>query len=171
MISAIFGAAFFVLCLQAAVKDTLSLKITNGLNLSIVALFIPAAFATQIGWGVAGWHLFAGLIAFIVSYLLFSLRLFGGGDAKMIPAVILWIGPAGWMHFVMGMALSGGLLALVILLARKSVPATVTPGFAQKILNKENGIPYGVAIAIGAFYAAPHSQLLNDFLSQFSVFG
>lgn len=171
MISAIFGAAFFVLCVQAAVKDTLSLKITNGLNLSIAAIFIPAAFAAQIGWGVAGWHLLAGLIAFIVSYLLFSFRVFGGGDAKMIPAVILWIGPAGWMQFVMGMALSGGLLALVILLARKFVPAAVTPGFAQKILGKENGIPYGVAIAIGAFYAAPHSQLLNDFLSQFSVFG
>jgi len=171
MISAIFGAAFFVLCLQAAVKDTLSLKITNGLNLSIAALFVPAAFAAQIGWGAAGWHLLAGLIAFLVSYLLFSFRLFGGGDAKMIPGVILWIGPAGWMQFVMGMALSGGLLALLILIARRSVPAEVTPGFAQKVMSKENGIPYGVAIAIGAFYAAPHSELLNDFLRQFSVFG
>lgn len=171
MISAIFGAAFFVLCLQAAIKDTLSLKITNGLNLSIVALFVPAAFAAQIGWGAAGAHLLTGLIAFIVSYLLFSFRLFGGGDAKMIPAVLLWIGPAGWMHFVIGMALSGGVLALTLLLARRAIPVEVTPGFAQKIMNKENGIPYGVAIAVGAFFAAPHSELLNAFLNQFGVFG
>ncbi len=171
MISAIFGAAFFVLCLQAAVKDTLSLKITNGLNLSIVALFIPAAFAAQIGWAAAGGHLLAGVIAFLVSYLLFAVRLFGGGDAKMIPGVLLWIGPAGWIQFVMGMALSGGVLAIVILLARRAVPAALAPGFAQNVLSKENGIPYGVAITVGAFFAAPHSELLNAFLSQFSVFG
>ncbi|MEO9968734.1 MAG: prepilin peptidase [Hyphomonadaceae bacterium] len=171
MISAIFGAAFFVLCLQAAIKDTLSLKITNGLNLSIAVLFIPAAFAAQIGWSAAGAHVVVGLIAFVVSYLLFAFRLFGGGDAKMIPAVLLWVGPAGWLHFVYSMALSGGLLAIVILLARKTVPADLAPGFAQNIMNKENGIPYGVAIMAGAFFAAPHSDLLNAFLNQFSVFG
>ena len=171
MISAIFGAAFFILCLQAAAKDTISLKITNGLNLSIAALFVPAAFAAQIGWGAAGGHLLTGLIAFVVSYLLFSFRLFGGGDAKMIPGVLLWVGPAGWLQFLMGMALSGGFLALFVLLARRTVPAALAPGFAQNVLNKENGIPYGIAIAAGAFYAAPHSELLNAFLSQFSVFG
>jgi len=171
MISAILGAAFFVLCLQAAVKDTLSLKITNGLNLTIVLLFIPAAFAAQIGWAAAGAHLLAGLIAFVVSYLFFSFRLLGGGDAKMIPAVILWIGPAGWIYFVFGMALSGGALAVTVLLARRAVPVELAPGFAEKIMSKENGIPYGVAIAIGAFYAAPHSELLNAFLTRFSVFG
>ena len=171
MISATFGAAFFILCLQAAVKDTLSLKITNGLNLSIAALFIPAAFAAQIGWSVGGWHLLAGLIAFVISYMLFAFGLFGGGDAKMIPGVVLWIGPAGWLQFVIGMVLSGGLLAFIVLLVRKSVPASVVPGFAENIFNKENGIPYGVAIAIGAFCAAPHSDLLNEFLSKFSVWG
>ena len=170
MISAIFGAAFFVLCLQAAIKDTLSLKITNGLNLSIAVLFIPAAFAAQIGWSAGGWHLLAGLIAFVISYLLFAFGLFGGGDAKMIPGVVLWVGPAGWLHFLAGMALSGGLLAITILLMRRAVPAALAPGFAQNILNKENGIPYGVAIATGAFLAAPHSELLNEFLSHFSVF-
>ncbi len=170
MVSAILGAAFFVLCLQAAIKDTLSLKITNGLNLSIAALFIPAAFVAQIGWGLAGAHLLAGLIAFIVSYLLFSFRVFGGGDAKMIPAVMLWIGPAGWIQFAVGMALSGGLLGIVILMARRAVPVELTPGFAQNIMSKENGIPYGVAIALGAVFAAPHSELFNSFLTQFSQF-
>ena len=68
------------------------------------------------------------------------------------------------------MALSGGLLGIVILMARRAVPVELTPGFAQNIMSKENGIPYGVAIALGAVFAAPHSELFNSFLTQFSQF-
>jgi|GEM_PF-1917260 len=168
MLTMLFAIAFFCLCIQAGVKDTMTFTIPNWMNLTFLLLFIPAAFAAQIGWGVAGSHLLAGLVALVIAYFLHGFGLFGGGDAKMIPGVILWIGPAGSISFLFGMALAGGVLGLIILLARRAVPADIAPVFAKKILTAENGIPYGVAIAAGAFVAASHSPLLSGFLRQLS---
>ena len=167
----IFGAAFIVLCLQAAIKDTMTMTIPNWMNIALAVLFVPGAIAAGIGWPLAGWHLVAGLAAFVLSFGLFAFGVFGGGDAKMIPAVILWIGPGGIFEFLFGMAFGGGLLAIALILARKAVPADVAPAFARKVLQSDSGIPYGVAIAAGAFLAMPASPILSEFLSQFSNFG
>lgn len=160
MLSVLFAVAFFCLCLQAGIKDTLTFTIPNWMNGTLILLFIPAAFAANIGWDIAGWHILTGLLALVVAFGLFSFRIFGGGDAKMIPGVLLWLGPTGALPFLLGMALAGGGLALAVLLARKSIPVDIAPGFAQKILKKDNGIPYGVAIAAGAFMGAAQSPLL-----------
>ncbi len=163
--SVVFALIFFCLCIFAALKDTVTFTIPNWLNLSFLIVFVPAAFAAQIGWQTAGAHIIAGAIALIVSFGLFSFRLFGGGDAKMIPGVILWVGPTGALQFVFGMAMLGGLLSLIVISARRMLPSHVAPSFAQKILNQENGIPYGVAIGGGGLFAAASSPLLIDFVN------
>jgi len=168
MLLMIFAVAFFCLCIQAAVTDTLTFKIPNWMNLAFLILFVPAAFASNLGWQAAGVHVLVGLAALVISFGLFSFNIFGGGDAKMIPGVLLWIGPAGVMHFLMGMALAGGALTIVLLSARRMVPVEYAPGFAQKILGEKKDIPYGVAIAAGAFMAAGQSPLLISFLKQVS---
>ena len=161
MIPALFASVFIVLCLYAAVKDVETLTISNGLNAIIAFLFIPAVIITAPGWDVAGAHLLAGLAAFAISVLLFSLGVFGGGDAKMIPGVMLWLGPAAAIPFMTAMAVLGGLLALTVILVRRFVPAHVAPAFARETLLPGNGVPYGVAIAGGAIYAMPFSPLLS----------
>ena len=143
MLSSVFALVFFCLCLYAGVKDTLTFTIPNWMNLTFLGLFVPAAFASQIGWGVAGAHILVGVAALIIGYGLFAFRVLGGGDAKMIPGVMLWIGPDGALLFILGMAVAGGALSIVVLIARKSLPVEVAPGFARKILTQENGIPYG----------------------------
>lgn len=162
MIPALFASVFIVLCLYAAVKDVETLTISNGLNAIIAFLFIPAVIITAPGWDVAGAHLLAGLAAFAISVLLFSLGVFGGGDAKMIPGVMLWLGPTAAIPFMTAMAVLGGLLALTVILVRRFVPAHVAPAFAREILLPGNGVPYGVAIAGGAIYAMPFSPLLSS---------
>jgi len=168
MLTMLFAIAFFCLCVQAGVKDTMTFTIPNWMNLTFLLLFIPAAFAAKIGWSTAGIHLLLGFIVLIIAYVMHGFGLFGGGDAKMIPGVMLWIGPAGSVSFLFGMAVAGGVLGLIIILARRAVPADIAPVFAQKILTAENGIPYGVAIAAGAFFAAGQSPLLIDFITQLS---
>jgi len=162
MIPALFASVFIVLCLYAAVKDVETLTISNGLNAIIAFLFIPAVIITAPGWDVAGAHLLAGLAAFAISVLLFSLGVFGGGDAKMIPGVMLWLGPAAAIPFMTAMAVLGGLLALTVILVRRFVPARIAPAFARETLLPGNGVPYGVAIAGGAIYAMPFSPLLSS---------
>lgn len=171
MLANFFAVVFFCLCLQAAIKDCMTLTIPNWMNAALVVLFVPAAFAGGIGWSTGGAHLLVSVIALAVAFGLFAFNIFGGGDAKMIPGVLLWIGPAGVLHFIIGMAFIGGALGIVVLMARKAIPADIAPGFARKILDSENGIPYGVAIAGGALFAAPLSPLLIGLIHQLNGIG
>ncbi len=165
MILSLFIASFFALCLFAAIRDIETLTIPNWLNAWLAFLFIPACILAAPGWDVAGWHLLAASLAFVISIVLFMTGVFGGGDAKMIPGVMLWVGPAGAVSFVYGMVIAGGVLAVIVIIARRFVPAHAAPEFAYETLQQGKGVPYGVAIAFGAFMAAPLSPILTSFLN------
>lgn len=167
---ALFAASFFALCLFAALIDIETLTIPNWLNGWLAFLFIPAAILAAPGWDVVGLHLLVGTIAFIVSVALFFIGLYGGGDAKFIPAVMLWLGPAGAMPFLLWTAIAGGVLTIVVVIMRGLMPRGVTPGFGVATFEDRKGVPYGVAIATGAFLAAPASPFLTEFLNQIRVF-
>ncbi|MEE9380816.1 MAG: prepilin peptidase [Hyphomonadaceae bacterium] len=170
MLSLIFAGAFFLLCLFASLKDLASLTIPNWVNAGFVLLFFPAALALGISWETFGLHLLLGFVALVAGFALFSFNFFGGGDAKMIPGVLLWLGPAGALTFLMMTALAGGVLAIAILLARKTVPEPFAPGFVRATMQDGAGVPYAIAITAGAIAAAPLSPFLTEFLSQFSEF-
>ena len=166
MILALFASSFFALCLFAALIDIETLTIPNWLNGWLAFLFVPTAIVAMPGWDVVGLQALVGVIAFIASVALFFLGVYGGGDAKFIPAVLLWVGPAGVAPFLVATAMAGGVLTILIVIMRALMPQGVTPGFGVATFEDRKGIPYGVAIAAGAFYAAPASPLLTDFLSQ-----
>ena len=170
MILSLFAASFFALCILAALIDIETLTIPNWLNGWLAFLFIPTAIIAAPGWDVAGWHALVGAIAFVISVGLFFVGLYGGGDAKFIPAVLLWVGPAGVAPFLVATALAGGVLTILIVMMRALVPQNVTPGFGVATFEDRKGVPYGVAIAAGAFYAAPASPFLTDFLSEIARF-
>ena len=119
---------------------------------------------------MAGNHLDI-LAAFVIGFALFAFRIFGGGDAKMIPAVMLWIGPAASLEFVFTMALVGGACALIIVLVRNAVPAAVLPGAIRAPFEEKAGVPYGVAIAAGAFVAGAGSPILSQTLRAAGIIG
>ena len=79
----------------------------------------------------------------------------------MIPAVVLWMGPAASLPFLYWMAISGGACALILLIGKRSVPAEAVPGFMRAPFEPKAGVPYGVAIAAGAMLAGPHSLMLS----------
>ena len=170
MLSLIFAGAFFLLCLFASTKDLANLTIPNWVNAGFLLLFFPAAIFAGLNPETIGWHVLIGFTALVIGFILFSLNLFGGGDAKMIPGVLLWVGPAGGFDFLMGTALAGGALAVAVLAARKTIPEPLAPGFVRATMQEGAGVPYAIAITVGAFVAAPASPLLTEFLNQFSSF-
>jgi prepilin peptidase CpaA len=170
MILSLFIASFLALCLLAALIDFETLTIPNWLNGWMAFLFVPAAILAAPGFDVVGWHFLVAAIAFAVTVGLFFLGIIGGGDAKMIPAVMLWVGPAGSMDFILYMTMSGAVLTVAVVIMRVMIPAQVTPGFGLATLKEGKGVPYGVAIAIGAFMAVPASPFLTEFLNQIRVF-
>jgi prepilin peptidase CpaA len=171
MILIILGGLFLALCLFAALHDVNSLTIPNWLNLTIAALFVPAAVFSGLPVEILFGHVLAGLAAFVIGFGLFAFRVFGGGDAKMIPAVMLWIGPSASLEFVFTMALVGGACALLIVLVRNTVPAAVVPGPIRAPFEEKAGVPYGVAIAAGAFVASASSPILSETLRATGIIG
>jgi prepilin peptidase CpaA len=137
-ILATLGGLVFVAALaDAAVSDLSRFRIPNRVPLVLLVAFLPAALAAGMGVEQIGWRLLAALVVFAVCLALFALRLWGGGDAKLVPAVALWLGFAALPRFLVVMAVAGGALALVTLLARRLK------------LTTASRVPYGVAIAAG----------------------
>lgn len=163
MILIALSGLFLALCLVAAMHDVNSLTIPNWLNLTLAGLFVPAALVSGLPLEILGGHLLAGGLAFVIAFGLFAFRVFGGGDAKMIPAVVLWMGPAGALPFVYGMAVIGGIFSVLLLAGRRTVPAEAIPGFMRAPFEAKAGVPYGVAIAAGAIFAGAASPLLAAF--------
>lgn len=169
MILNILAAAFLILCVVAALHDISRLTIPNWLNLLIAGLFIPAAAVSGLPLEVIGGHIMVAGLAFLIAFGLFAFNIFGGGDAKMIPAVMLWLGPEAGLPFVFRMAIAGGLCAFFILLVRRTMPAAAVPGLIRAPFEENAGVPYGVAIAAGAILSASASPFLSDLLNQVSA--
>lgn len=94
----------------ASVSDLRQRRVTNRLNAGIFSTGCLARLVEQGGPGLLLGLLGAGLAALLV-FVPFALKVHRGGDAKLVCALGVWLGPIGalWM-FVVGVVL-GGLLA------------------------------------------------------------
>ena len=130
----------------AAVNDVRVRKIPNWTVLAAMALFIPWAVVHPLPWD--GWALAAAVIAFAVSFGLYSAGLVGAGDSKLFTAVALFGGLGDLPMLAFATALVGGLIALASLLLRPTRALVMA-----KLRGKGDfgpGVPYGVAIAAAA---------------------
>src|SRR5882762_9426804 len=66
-------------------------------------------------------HVAAGLLMLLLGVLLFIPGWFGGGDAKLMAAIGLWIGADNLAAYMLWVALAGGVIAVAFFSAR-SVP-------------------------------------------------
>lgn len=146
----ILPAGVALLLLAAAVGDVRALRIPNRLCLAVAALFVPWAVLVLPPMEIL-WHSGAAAVVFLGGLVAFALRAFGGGDVKLLAAVALWTGFDGLPLLLTVMALAGGLLALVLLVARRFVPAGAAD--LPPVLRADGPMPYGVAIAIGGWAA------------------
>lgn len=147
-------ALLSVLMIAAAISDIRSRTISNGLNAAMALLAIPF-------WIAAGWPIWPDIAlqfaaacgVFLLFAGLFALGAMGGGDVKMIGAVMLWIPLSLFVPMLTIMAIGGGILSAVMLIQSKIRPS-------DKVIE----VPYGVAIAIAGLWAL-HQQYLNQFQS------
>ncbi len=147
-------ALLAALMIAAAISDLRSRTISNGLNGAIALLAVPFWFAS----GLAAWpdmpiQLGAGFAVFLLFAGLFALGAMGGGDVKMIGAVMLWIPLPLFIPTLTVMAIAGGLLSGAMLIHMKMRPS-----------GQPVEVPYGVAIAAAGLWAL-HQHYLNQFQS------
>lgn len=138
----------------AAISDLRSRSISNGLNAAIALFAIPFWIASGIPlWPDAAIQFGAAFSVFLVFAGLFAIGAMGGGDVKMIGAVMLWIPLNLFLETLTVMAIGGGILSAIMLIQSKIRPS-------DKVIE----VPYGVAIAVAGLWAL-HQQYLNYFQS------
>lgn len=150
--------AFVLLLVIAAVYDFLQRRIPNWTVLALLALFVPCAWLglTPAGWGSS---LAAFAVALLVSGAFYLLGWLGAGDSKLFAAAALFAGLGNLLLLCVATAIAGGVYALGVLFLR---PKQVLRGMtsAGRADGALRGIPYGVAIAIGALTTAAMTRFL-----------
>jgi prepilin peptidase CpaA len=97
------------------------------------------------------------MLMLLVGLLLFIPGWFGGGDAKLMAASALWIGPENLPLYTLYVAMAGGFIAMAFNSAR-AVPlprALLGEAWALRLHRRDAGIPYGLALAAGALLVFP----------------
>ena len=162
MIATLCLLIFLALLLTAAISDAVRFRIPNWIPAAMIALFPVFMLATLPGFPVAGLHLLAGILALLLGMALFAPGWIGGGDAKLFAAAALWFGWSGLSTFLLATIIAGGLLSVVLLIGRRMV--LFSPTMAVRMdgtaLATGGAVPYGIAIAGGAFWALSRSPMM-----------
>jgi prepilin peptidase CpaA len=161
-LAAFLALSFPALVLTAAANDATSFTIPNWISLALVAIFPIAGLAAGVPLANLGLHAGIGAAALIAGMTMFALRWMGGGDAKLIAATTLWLGWPAALTFMLGAAIAGGALAVIVIALRSAPMRAVVlsgPRWMNRLTEPGEGIPYGVAIAAGALWAFPASPL------------
>jgi prepilin peptidase CpaA len=155
----IFSAAMIF----AGVRDLTTMTIPNWLTLTLaVAFFIFAPLADMPLVEIA-LHVAVGFAVLIVGMGFFAMRWIGGGDAKLMAAVALWL---GWTqaipYFVVASVLGGALTLLILGFRTLPLPAFfVRQQWLSRLHDRGEGIPYGLALAVAALLIFPETDIFR----------
>lgn len=154
--------------LLSCVSDVRSLRIPNWHVLVIIACFIPAWLATPELFGGLTSHLVAMGLMLVITYVMFSLKMMGGGDSKLGTALGLWIGLKGFLPFMLYMAIMGGVLGVITVLIEQKKPFKNPRhgSWVEQTQTGHNVVPYGIAISFGAWAAFLYTGLIHNQLNE-----
>ncbi|HEY1877697.1 MAG TPA: prepilin peptidase [Rhizomicrobium sp.] len=152
-----------LLLAAAGAWDLASFTIPNFLTAALLTAFVLFALAAGLSPAAIGWHLLAGLVGLALGFALFALGYVGGGDAKLFAVTVLWLGLKDLMPYVLIASIAGGVLTLVVLVLRQCpLPQSfLRQAWIAKLHDAGSGIPYGVALAAGAFFLLPSTEIFR----------
>ena len=165
MIEYILLLTFPVALAFAAANDLFTMKIPNKISAVLIVSFVAAALMIRMPLDVFGMHVGVAAAVLTATFLLFSFNMLGGGDAKLMAAGALWMGPDHALEYLAYLTVFGGILAVAILVYRKIVPANALPlpGWAMRLHADGSGIPYGIAIAAAGLMLYPSTEWFRVF--------
>ena len=137
-----------VLC-AVAWSDLRHLRIPNrlvGVALGLFVLCIPLLTGSEVAW-----RLGAALVVFALGTLAFALRLVGGGDVKMLAALMLFVPSQTWNVFGYGLSLA--LVAgVLVVLALRAAPVLRNADLA--VIRARGKFPMGISLALAGILHA-----------------
>lgn len=172
-ISVVALTMFSGLLVWAAISDFRRYIIPNQVSLGVLALYPIYVLSSPdpVNWQ---WALVMAGVFFAVGFVMWLTRAMGAGDAKLLPAVILWVSAKEFTTFMVVLIAGSLVLAFVIgvrtALAQMRATERETGGaavavsgfgrFARLVAELRHvpflkiQVPYGVAIAAGGITVA-----------------
>ncbi len=144
----------------AAASDLFTMTISNRVSVLLAAAFLVLAVAA----GMAPYdilsHFGAGALVLAIAFCCFAMGWVGGGDAKVAATAALWFGFGHLLNYLLYASLFGGVLTIVLLQMRQwPLPYALTgQTWLLRLHAKESGIPYGIALAVGALMIYPETD-------------
>jgi prepilin peptidase CpaA len=143
----------------AAASDLFTMTISNRVSILLATAFLVLAVASGMEPYDILSHFGAGAVVLVIAFGCFAMGWVGGGDAKVAAAAALWLGFGHLMDYLLYASLFGGVLTIVLLQMRQwPLPYALTgQPWLLRLHAKESGIPYGIALAIGALMIYPET--------------
>jgi prepilin peptidase CpaA len=147
----------------AAASDLFTMTISNRISLALVAGFFALALLGGMGLYDIALHAAAGVTVLAAAFVCFAMGWVGGGDAKVAASAALWLGFPHLMNYLLYASLFGGALTLLLLQFRQwPLPYSLAgQTWLMRLHAKESGIPYGIALAIGALMIYPETDWIK----------
>lgn len=147
----------------AAASDLLTMTISNRVSLLLIAGFVMMALLTGMPLPTIAMHLAAGASVLMVAFACFAFGWIGGGDAKVAASAALWFGFAHLMDFLVFASIFGGVLTLLLIQFRQwPLPYLLgSQPWLLRLHSKDSGIPYGIALAMGALTIYPSTEWIT----------
>ena len=147
----------------AAASDLFTMTISNRVSLALAAGFLALALIGGMAPYDMLMHAGAGAAVLVVGFGCFAMGWVGGGDAKVAAAAALWFGFGHLLNYLLYASLFGGALTLLLLQFRQwPLPYPfASQAWLLRLHAKDSGIPYGIALAIGALLVYPETEWLK----------
>jgi prepilin peptidase CpaA len=147
----------------AAASDLFTMTISNRVSLALAGGFLALAVLGGMAPADILSHLGAGAAVLAIAFACFAMGWVGGGDAKVAAAAALWFGFGHLLDYLLYASLLGGGLTLLLLQFRQlPLPYPFArQAWLLKLHAPESGIPYGIALAIGAMMIYPETDWIK----------
>ncbi len=144
----------------AAASDLFTMTMSNRVSLALVMAFLVLAPLSGMGLEQIALHFGAAAVVLVVAFGCFAMGWMGGGDAKVLAAASLWFGFSHLLPYLLYASVFGGALTLLLLQFRQwPLPYMLaSQAWLLRLHAKESGIPYGIALAIGALFIYPETD-------------
>ncbi|MFG3597446.1 prepilin peptidase [Bradyrhizobium sp. RDI18] len=147
----------------AAASDLFTMTISNRISLALIAGFVVLAVLGGMGLHDILMHFGAGAVVLVVAFGCFAMGWVGGGDAKVAASVALWFGFDHLLNYLVYVSLLGGALTILLIQFRQWPLPSFLAGQAwlNRLHDKQSGIPYGIALALGALIVYPETAWIK----------
>lgn len=150
----------------AGIRDVVTMTISNRLVGALATAYAILAPAAGVDLATISSSSLVASAVLACTFAFFAFGWIGGGDAKLLPVAVLWLGADLALHFVLYASVIGAAITLVVLQFRQTPPQIVLQRhtWSNRLHAREPGIPYGAAMAPAALLLLPESHWFAAFI-------